>query len=123
MVNIKAIGIHNIKSLTKNFRLPDWRKEQKGQKIMYGIYKAATDGTLKPIDKAIIMFLFTLCGTKGYCWPSYETIAKNTGVSRRYVIQRMKFLEFKGYVLRSKGTRKTSNAQSSNKYFINNNPE
>lgn len=90
---------------------------------MFGIYKAATDHRLQPVDKAIIMFLFTLCGTKGYCWPSYETIAKNAGISRRYAIKRMKYLEDVGYVLRSKGTRKTSNVQSSNKYFINNNPE
>lgn len=123
MIISDQIGTHNIKTATKNFRLPDWRKLSKRAKQMYGIYKAATDETLKPIDKAIIMFLFTLCGTKGYCWPSYETIAKNCGVSRRYAIRRVKFLEYRGYICHSKGTRETSNAQSSNKYYINNNPE
>ena len=90
---------------------------------MYGIYKAAMDKRLKPVDKAILLFMFKMCGTKGYCWPSYNHIADKVGIHRRYAIMRVKYLEELGYIIKGKGTRKDSNAQSSNKYFINNNPE
>lgn len=90
---------------------------------MYGLFKAATDNRLKPIDKSIIMLFFKMCGTNGYCWPAYKKIARDLGITRRYAIMRVKYLEQLGYIIKAKGTRRDSNVQSSNKYFINNNPE
>jgi len=90
---------------------------------MYGLYKAATDSRLTPVDRSILLLLFTMCGTKGYCWPSYAHIADKIGISRRYAIERMSRLIEIGYVVKGKGYVGESQEQSSNKYFINNNPE
>ena len=45
---------------------------------------------LKPAEKALIRILFNYTGTGGrFCWPSYETLAIETGFSRRHVIRVM----------------------------------
>lgn len=85
--------------------------------------KHLKDARLTKSDKVVLLVLQSHMGTNGYCWPKYDTIASESGLSRRTVIYSMKRLEFYGIVQKSRGTVKGTDKQSSNYYFINHNPE
>ena len=61
-------------------------------------------------------------GTNGAIYPSYETIAKESGLNRATVIRLMKRLVLYKYVAKSRGTFKGGEKQASNYYYLNPNP-
>ena len=90
---------------------------------MYVIYRATRDKELSNTDKSLIMLLVTMSGTKGYCWPSYSHVADSMGVSRRTAIRSMQHLIDLDYVRKAKGFVGDTTEQSTNRYYLNNNPE
>ena len=62
-------------------------------------------------------------GVDGRIFPSYETIAKESGLHRATVIRLMKRLVCYGYVAKEKGTFRGTEKQASNYYYLNPNPE
>lgn len=71
---------------------------------------------IKASDIAVFFSLFSRMGTKGYCYPSVDTIAQETGYSRRTVQLSTKRLEKEGYI--SKIYRKSRGKQYSNYYCL-----
>ena len=85
--------------------------------------KALLDERLSAIDKVILLNLQSMMGVNGYCWPSYNYLAEKANCSRRSVIRSMKRLVYYNYVRKTTGTVGETNEQSSNRYYINNNPD
>ena len=81
------------------------------------------DIRLKSIDFTILAVLQSMMGVNGYCFPSYNYIADKAHCSRRTAISSMHRLVLIGYVVKEKGVVGDSNEQSSNRYYINNNPD
>ena len=73
---------------------------------------------------AVIVYgvLQSHAGVNGKIYPSYETIAREGGISRRTAIYAVKELEQSGYLAKEKGTFKGTNKQASNYYYLNQNP-
>ncbi len=84
--------------------------------------RAAFDKRLSASSKMVLQALQYHTGKNGYCWPSYDTIANEIGLSRKTIITAVKKLEFYGYVYKEKGTKAGTNKQSSNRYYLNMNP-
>lgn len=72
---------------------------------------------LGPITYAVYS---AICGRAGkesrQCWPSYQTIAKDTGLSKNSVIRKIDFLVWLGAVKREKRLKK--DGQTSNMYTV-----
>ena len=81
------------------------------------------DTRLKSIDFTILAVLQSMMGVNGYCFPSYNYIADKAHCSRRTAISSMHRLVLMGYVVKERGVVGDSNEQSSNRYYINNNPD
>lgn len=92
------------------------------QQFITILTKAAFDKRIPVSAKMVLQALQYHTGVHGYCWPSYERIAEEIGLSRKTVITMMKKLEFYGYVIKEKGTKTGTNKQSSNRYYLNMNP-
>lgn len=61
-----------------------------------------------PIAKFVMVVLADHYNdSTGTCWPSIDTLAEVTGVSRRTVIRKLKDLEAAGYIIRRKRFNKT----------------
>ena len=71
----------------------------------------------------VLMLLQSMMGVNGYCWPSYKYISEILGISERTAIRAIKELVNIGYVCKVKGTVGNTQEQSSNHYYINNNPD
>lgn len=84
--------------------------------------KVFDDIRLKSIDFTILAVLQSMMGVNGYCFPSYNYIADKAHCSRRTAISSMHRLVLLGYVIKERGTVGETSEQSSNRYYINNNP-
>lgn len=65
----------------------------------------------------VLLALADFANDDGYCWPSYETLAKKARVSRRYAIQVVKRLQALGYVVATH-RRGEDGEWSSNGYIV-----
>ena len=52
----------------------------------------------EPMQRLILLKLADNASDEGFCWPSYDTIAKHCGCTRRCVIETIKKLEQAGYI-------------------------
>lgn len=85
--------------------------------------KALFDKRLKSRDRDVILLLQSMSGVNGYCWPSYNHIADKLGISRKTAIEAIKKLENLNYIVKVERTIDGTNEQTSNKYYVNNNPD
>lgn len=53
------------------------------------------------------------------CFPSIQTLVKDTGLSRTTIIRCLNILEKNGCILKIHRTRQENNGQTSNMYFFN----
>lgn len=58
----------------------------------------ARDGSVSPAAKAVYINLSSRTGKDGWCWPSQQTIANETGYATRRVKQAIKELQALGVV-------------------------
>lgn len=85
--------------------------------------KLYEDERLLPIDTFIIGYLQFRTGKNGYCWQSYNHIASDLHISRRTVIRSMNRLVKYNYVIKVNRTIDDTEEQTSNCYYINQNPD
>lgn len=86
--------------------------------------KAFYDKRLKKTDIAVLGSLNLRTNKSGYCFPSYATISRDTGCSRRSAIYAVKRLVECGYLVkRTRFYKEIIGRNTSNGYFINYNPE
>ncbi|MGN1091437.1 MAG: helix-turn-helix domain-containing protein [Alphaproteobacteria bacterium] len=85
--------------------------------------KIFQDKRLSTIDFSVLAVLQSMMGVNGYCWPSYEHLASLAHCSRSSAIRSIRKLEMLNYIVKLKGTVGDTNEQSSNRYYINNNPD
>lgn len=64
---------------------------------------------LPPSPKLVTIVLANYTNENGQCWPSFETIAKKTSLSRRSVISQISFLEERGVLRKIKRHDSASN--------------
>ena len=75
------------------------------------------DNRLNPTERLVFFSLNYYANVKtGICWPSYESIAKKSGISARSVIRATKNLAQYGYINIEK--RISENGQKTNVYTI-----
>lgn len=55
--------------------------------------------TLGPAALGVYTYLAKRCNRDGQCWPSYDTIAADCGIQRRYAMRVIKALEDEGFVV------------------------
>ena len=85
--------------------------------------RAKRDKRLVLSDIIVLATLQERSGEKGYCWPAYERIAEDCGISRITAIRSVKRLVEYGYLVKSKRTIGDTDEQTSNTYFIKFDPE
>lgn len=86
--------------------------------------RAFFDTRLKKTDIAVLGSLNLRTDREGYCFPSYATISKDTGCSRRTAIYAVQRLVKYGYLVKQTRFYKgIIGRTTSNGYFINYNPE
>lgn len=85
--------------------------------------KALFDTRLKSRDRDVMLLLQSMSGIKGFCWPSYNHIADKLGISRKTAIEAIKKLEKLNYIVKVERTIDGTLEQTTNKYFVNNNPD
>lgn len=56
----------------------------------------------KGSERLVLLALADQANDDGYCWPSFETIAKRANISRRFVIKIMNNLQEKGLIERKR---------------------
>lgn len=87
---------------------------------MQNIFKIVENVLLNPnikaSDIAVFFALFSRMGTKGYCYPSVDTLVQDTGYSERTIQLSTNRLEKEGYI--SKIYRKSKGKQYSNYYCL-----
>lgn len=64
----------------------------------FGIVHRSLRGRLTPTELAVYVALTWRADGKGFCWPSYATIAEDAGVSRRTAVNAIQLLVSKGLV-------------------------
>jgi len=85
-------------------------------KLMNAVWESdSTSGS----DRLVLLALADSANDDGYCWPSYETIARKANLGRRYVIVIMEKLESAGLV--KKTHRFKDGDYTSNLYQVVNN--
>lgn len=85
--------------------------------------RAKADKRLVLSDIKVLATLQERSSTKGYCWPAYNRIAEDCGISKRTAIYSVKRLVEYGYLVKSKRTIGDTDEQTSNTYFIKFDPE
>ncbi len=76
---------------------------------------------LDPYEFLIYAYLVSRAGGKGYCWPSYKTIAADLGITENTIIGKVKRLEQRGLIDIEHTTDHNCNGQprrSNNRYHI-----
>lgn len=68
-------------------------------------------------DRSAFMELCAMADENGVCWPSFQTLADNSGMSRTSAIEAVNVLEERGLIVRTKRERKDG-SQTSNEYKI-----
>lgn len=66
-------------------------------------FLAAHNSKVPSGAKLILLMLLERLGTKEYCWPSLDTLAKATGLGVRQVEKHLKILRNQGYITWDKG--------------------
>lgn len=85
--------------------------------------RAFLDSRLKKSDWGVLASLNNRTDKKGYCYPSYKTIGKDTNLTRRTAISSVKRLIELGYLVKeARFVDGTDDRPTSNKYYINFNP-
>lgn len=64
----------------------------------------------------LLLALADMANDEGYCWPSYNTLAKKIRVSQTHTIHLVSELVEQGYVVKEK--RKIGEEQTSNGYWL-----
>lgn len=73
----------------------------------------------RPLKKLVLLSLADQANDRdGYCWPTYETIAKRCGMSRRTVINTVAELELEGFI-RRESRFKVGGLHTSNAFWVN----
>ncbi len=84
-------------------------------KINFSILRQAVrDPTLKPIDKVVLMDLLLYAGTTDRAFPSEATLAKNQGVTDRYIRDVIVHLKDSGWISWKKNGYSVSNRYNFN---------
>jgi len=78
--------------------------------------QAAEDDTLSDTVFRTLTILASYNDDEGWCYPSYNTIAKRRGLTRRTVIRHIEELVSKGYVVKQSRMNEKGE-QTSNKYY------
>ena len=60
------------------------------------------DVPMTPIQFTIYAYLVCCAGSKGYCWPSLETISRKTGLSISAIQDHLKILERRKLIRKTK---------------------
>ena len=86
----------------------------------YKLKEILTDRTITPSTKLVLLNLTSRLGGKNFCFPSQETIAKDLGLSVRYVRYHISILRKRNIICtkRSAFNPKTSKALNSNRYDL-----
>jgi DNA-binding MarR family transcriptional regulator len=71
---------------------------------------------VKTTEKLLLLVIANYADEKGHAWPSVETLARDTGMSRTTVKRTMKKLEATGFIRRQKRIKNQS--QTSNLYAL-----
>ena len=97
--------------------------------------KVITDKRLLSRDIRVLALIQSMAGKDGYCWPSYKRISEELDISRQTAITAIKKLCDLNYLVKQDGYvfkeieengRKfvtQTSEQSSNTYYVNNNPD
>lgn len=73
----------------------------------------------RPLKKLVLLSLADQANDRdGYCWPTYETIAKRCGMNRRTVINTVAELEREGFI-RRESRYKVGGLHASNAFWVN----
>ncbi|WP_345969627.1 helix-turn-helix domain-containing protein [Sulfurimonas sp. HSL1-6] len=86
------------------------------------LMEKAWNADVKKSDKLVLLALADNASDEGYCWPSWETIMRKTGVSQATLSGVLKRLEDMGLVRREHRKRK-SGSNASNGYWVLQDPE
>ena len=60
------------------------------------------DVPMTPIQFTIYAYLVCCAGSKGYCWPTHETIVRDTGIGKTSVQEALKILKKRKIIAVSK---------------------
>lgn len=71
---------------------------------------------VKPSEKLLLIVMANYADDIGQCWPSVETLSRDTGMSRATVKRTLTKLEKIGFIARYK--RSKGNLQTSNLYAL-----
>jgi len=66
------------------------------------MYNKVFDLNLKATTFLLYSYLLCCAGSKGYCWPSLETISRKTGLSVSTIQDHLKILERRKLIRKSK---------------------
>ena len=69
------------------------RRYQAPTKEFFRLPNNIFDLHLTPIQFLLYAYLVSRCGSKGYCWPTHETIVRDTGLGKTSVQAALKVLK------------------------------
>ena len=83
-------------------------------------YTKISSADVPPTARAVYRALLHYANRKTWsCFPSINTLVKDTGLSRSTIIRCLKILEKNDCILKIHRTRQSNNGQTSNIYFFN----
>ena len=69
------------------------KKYQAPSKEFFRLPNNIFDLRLTPIQFTIYAYLVSRSGSKGYCWPTHDTIVRDTGIGKTSVQEALKILK------------------------------
>lgn len=92
------------------------RKYQAPTKEFFRLPNNIFDLGLTPIQFTLYSYLVSCAGSKGFCWPSQDTISAKTGVGKTSVQDHLKVLEKRQII--EIGKRRTRTGHWNNEYTL-----